>query len=257
MGGIAGYLRDDAVNNYFAGTVSAFDGAYAGSVFGRTMKTTYINSNKVTLTITNNYTANSTAVGYGGEDGMITQIRPDQITGTGKDSLLARLNSNVDGVNNMIANHKTGLLESEWAEITESIGGVAFRAFHWTAGSHGPVQCLGTLTDCACSTCNQILHDWSNGDGICAVCGTVGCLHEQYVNGFCTGCDSYQSATGSGTQDDPYLIGNAGQLYWFAAVVNEGYGRTAKNRFSRWRWWQGQSQVCKLTPSCSTHFTNG
>ena len=50
-----------------------------------------------------------------------------------------------------------------------------------------------------------------------------------YVNGFCTKCGAYQPATlttdkydinGDGQNDAVYEIGNAGQLYWFAALVN-------------------------------------
>ncbi|MDD7528089.1 MAG: GLUG motif-containing protein, partial [Bacteroidales bacterium] len=50
-----------------------------------------------------------------------------------------------------------------------------------------------------------------------------------YVNGFCTKCGAYQPATlttdkydinGDNTKDEVYEIGNAGQLYWFAALVN-------------------------------------
>ncbi len=48
-------------------------------------------------------------------------------------------------------------------------------------------------------------------------------------NGFCDNCGGYQSAVGRGTDEDPYQISNAGQLYWFAAVVNNGYGNTAQN----------------------------
>lgn len=39
-----------------------------------------------------------------------------------------------------------------------------------------------------------------------------------YDNGFCTVCDAYQPAVKNA--DDYYEIGNAGQLYWFAALVN-------------------------------------
>ncbi len=41
-----------------------------------------------------------------------------------------------------------------------------------------------------------------------------------YQNGFCTSCGSYEAAT----QDDAgtYQISNAGQLYWFAELVNGG-----------------------------------
>ncbi len=35
-------------------------------------------------------------------------------------------------------------------------------------------------------------------------------------------CDGYQPATGNGTQSNPYQIGNAGQMYWFAEQYNLG-----------------------------------
>lgn len=53
--------------------------------------------------------------------------------------------------------------------------------------------------------------------------------HDYNENGFCTVCGAYQPATlttdkydinGDNTKDEVYEIGNAGQLYWFAALVN-------------------------------------
>ena len=52
-------------------------------------------------------------------------------------------------------------------------------------------------------------------------------------NGFCIYCGGYEPAHGNGTEADPYLISNAGQLYWFAAVVNTRYGDEARNE-SAW-----------------------
>lgn len=66
----------------------------------------------------------------------------------------------------------------------------------------------------------------------CTVCGsTLPAAFDEhtYSNGFCVRCDSYQPASGTGTASDPYQIGNAGQLYWFAAVVNSGYHGTERN----------------------------
>lgn len=42
--------------------------------------------------------------------------------------------------------------------------------------------------------------------------------HVGYKNGFCTGCDAYQSAQKNA--DGVYEIGNAGQLYWFAGLIS-------------------------------------
>jgi len=47
-------------------------------------------------------------------------------------------------------------------------------------------------------------------------------LHNMYNNGFCTLCDSCKIPEGSGTKESPYLIDNAGKLYWFASRVNDG-----------------------------------
>ena len=54
-----------------------------------------------------------------------------------------------------------------------------------------------------------------------------------YVNGFCPYCDAYEPCGGAGTIMNPYTIGNGGQLYWFAAVVNTGYGDVAQNATAR------------------------
>ena len=57
-------------------------------------------------------------------------------------------------------------------------------------------------------------------------------LH-RYDNGFCTaGCNGYEPCGGSGTAEDPYTIGNAGQLYWYAAVVDEGYGERPQHSYA-------------------------
>ena len=53
-----------------------------------------------------------------------------------------------------------------------------------------------------------------------------------YINGFCKGCKGYEPAKlttdkydvdGDGINDSAYEISNAGQLYWFADFVNQGY----------------------------------
>ena len=49
-----------------------------------------------------------------------------------------------------------------------------------------------------------------------------------YANGICSACDGYQPAVDS-DYDSYYEISNAGQLYWFAAVVNGGYGYVGQN----------------------------
>ena len=73
--------------------------------------------------------------------------------------------------------------------------------------------------------------------------GAVSIEHSFDEHGFCTKCGGYQPAilttdkydiNGDGTKDEVYEIGNAGQLYWFAALVNgiliDG---TAQNRTAK------------------------
>ncbi|MGM9603054.1 MAG: YDG domain-containing protein [Faecousia sp.] len=54
----------------------------------------------------------------------------------------------------------------------------------------------------------------------CPSCGAL------YDNGFCTGCSGYQAPE---LVDGVYQIANAGQLYWFAALVNDGVDGMEKN----------------------------
>lgn len=43
-------------------------------------------------------------------------------------------------------------------------------------------------------------------------------------NGFCTSCSTgYQQPEVEESDEAPYLIANAGQLYWFAEHVNNAY----------------------------------
>ena len=49
----------------------------------------------------------------------------------------------------------------------------------------------------------------------------IAMIAHEYVNGFCKSCDRYQAAVDS-DNDGIYEIGNAGQLYWFAQLVDGG-----------------------------------
>lgn len=62
--------------------------------------------------------------------------------------------------------------------------------------------------------------------------------HNYNTDGFCISCDGYQQAAltndqydinGDGKKDNVYEISNAGQLYWFAALVNGKLPDTDKN----------------------------
>ena len=51
-------------------------------------------------------------------------------------------------------------------------------------------------------------------------------IHANYANGFCTGCGKYQPAELNGAV---YEISNAGQLFWFAGLVNGTLEGTTQN----------------------------
>lgn len=62
--------------------------------------------------------------------------------------------------------------------------------------------------------------------------------HSIGENGFCTSCNAYQPANlttdkydmdGDGNKDSVYEIGNAGQLYWFAGLVNGTFSGVDQN----------------------------
>ena len=97
---------------------------------------------------------------------------------------------------------------------------------------HHPVI-IPELHDCSdpnCCECNG--HTVAQIDGVltCTRCNQPACYFgyeyslvcsgdHSYSNGFCTACDAYEPAVLNG---DVYEISNAGQLYWFAAQVNNG-----------------------------------
>ena len=81
--------------------------------------------------------------------------------------------------------------------------------------------CTGTES----ATTGTITGYASDSDGE-ACASTTDCTGT-YANGICSGCGGYQPAVLN--EDYVYEISNAGQLYWFAAVVNGGYGYVGQN----------------------------
>lgn len=96
-----------------------------------------------------------------------------------------------------------------------------------------------------CDHCGTtVTEDHSGGEATCiakALCETCGASHgelaannhtrDTYTNGFRDCCDAYQSATDS-DGDGYYEIGNAGQLYWFAALVNKNSSAEFKGKLT-------------------------
>ena len=78
-------------------------------------------------------------------------------------------------------------------------------------------------TGSSCTVCGAACKHESYTDGTCTACG-VACGHSLDTDGLCTVCGDYESAVLSGSV---YQIGNAGQLFWFAELVNEGSTRAS------------------------------
>ena len=78
-------------------------------------------------------------------------------------------------------------------------------------------------TGSSCTVCGAACKHESYTDGTCTACG-VACGHSLDTDGLCTVCGGYEPAVLSGSV---YQIGNAGQLFWFAELVNEGSTRAS------------------------------
>ena len=73
----------------------------------------------------------------------------------------------------------------------------------------------------ACGVTVSVCAD-EDSDHLCDLCGETISQCDYDDNGFCTLCGAYQPCEGEGTEEDPYEIGNTGNLYWFAQQVNGG-----------------------------------
>ena len=80
----------------------------------------------------------------------------------------------------------------------------------------------GTYTVGKCNS--HSFGEWAScGDSghsrVCAYCGTEVTEEHAYADGICTACGAYEPAVWK-EEDGRYEIGNAGQLFWFAELVN-------------------------------------
>ena len=79
------------------------------------------------------------------------------------------------------------------------------------AEPHVGTTCLGEK---ACELCGEKHIDLNNHDDAVT----------EYSDGFCLICDGFETPPKDTEREgEPYVITNAGQLYWFAARVNKGY----------------------------------
>ena len=87
----------------------------------------------------------------------------------------------------------------------------------------------GTYTVGKCGS--HSFGEWAScGDSghsrVCAYCGTEMTEEHAYADGICTACGAYEPAVWK-EENGRYEIGNAGQLFWFAELVNGSGGQEA------------------------------
>lgn len=148
VGGIAGYLRDDAVNNYYNGTIIDTDENSVkeiGYAFGFVSPefTAESDYNGIgTIIIKYNYypegenaIAAITAGEYNTSEWTIGIDTDSFSMLIGKGSLVDKLNGNKDSVEEIIVTHRDILADGTWAELVERIDGNSFTVSSWKIGS--------------------------------------------------------------------------------------------------------------------------
>ncbi|MBO5867284.1 MAG: hypothetical protein J6Q54_00055, partial [Oscillospiraceae bacterium] len=216
VGGLVGWLSDDAVNNVFTGTVTVGEGVTAGALFGCVDNIISPDSADLNNTATftpvierNYYLTGDTAVGEAAADldttGYGTLYTYDTAT-----KFKNKLNDGLTAVNEIIDGHRGYLSTSQWAELVVALDGYSIAANDWVVTSGKPSHKMHPLSKtCYCKTC-QVSHHSYDAKGSCVYCGT------------------YEAPTGTGSKKDPYKIGNLGQLYSYAntikRAVDNGYG---------------------------------
>lgn len=174
VGGIAGYVRDDAVNNFYMGNISVVPNAntYVGYAFGMASNCAWVTdendasvSNKTLLLIEHNYyPSGKTGIGIWNENAEPTE---DAVTAVdpadyASDALVSMLNNNLAYTNEIVMGHLGFLSESEWQGIVDDMDGANIYLRHWVAGEDGyPVFCEND-SDCIsenyCELCDKNLY---------------------------------------------------------------------------------------------------
>jgi len=177
IGGIAGLLLDDAVNNYFCGSISVSQGEdiLVGYAFGDAESNVTINETTYELLVRRNYAPAGTNSLGGGDADIATFTEEELAATTGEAALVSLLNEGLEDVAQVIDAHSGILTESEWAALFEKFGGEACVARHWKVEDGKPVHCPEQMETCSCDACGLTDHTWSEATctapKTCTVCG--------------------------------------------------------------------------------------
>ena len=141
VGGIAGYLADDAVNNYYFGEIVNKDEGdlrkQIGYAFGYVNPEIVANDGTSHKTIIKNnyYPAGKNAIGASAK---YTDDASAWATGIDMNNdFVDLLNANTEEVAQIITTHRSFLEESTWSDIVERVDGEAVAVSEWEKGSDG------------------------------------------------------------------------------------------------------------------------
>lgn len=149
VGGIAGYLKDDAANNYYFGEITNADGdtiKRIGYAFGYVVPeyTSESDYNGIgTIIVQDNYyLEGKNAIGLISEgdydsSNWVSPISEENFSKLiGEGSLVDELNGNKGSVEDIIVAHRDILSNSTWAELVDRINGDSFTVSSWKIGAN-------------------------------------------------------------------------------------------------------------------------
>ncbi len=156
-GGLAGYIFDDAVNNYYLGNITQSDTSNPkiGYAFGEISTENYSSLSYGPLYAGNYCLEGKQSFGIETDvaECFVTQ---DQLA---DGSFVDMLNQNRSLLSEVISGHKGYISESKWQELFARFNGQDCYAAHWVASNGIAVHCPGNVDDeCACDVCGKTYH---------------------------------------------------------------------------------------------------
>lgn len=149
VGGIAGYLKDDAANNYYFGEITNADedpikkiGYAFGYVVPEYTSESDYNGIGTIIVQDNYYLEGKNAIGlisegdYDSTDWTSAVSTENFSKLIGEGSLVDKLNENKAAVEEIIVAHRDILSNSTWAELVDRINGDSFTVSSWKIGSN-------------------------------------------------------------------------------------------------------------------------
>ncbi len=194
VGGVAGYSYGIVENCYNVGTVSG--NKYVGGVVGNN-----------TGTVTNCYNVGTVS----GDEYVGSVLGDNYDKNTTVTNCYYLADSEADDIDGTTAKTVAQFASGEVAYLLDSVSSEDDLVWGQNIGIEDYPVFSGVRVY-PVYNCENTIVDYSNTE--------QPTLHDVYSNGFCILCDSFEIPEGSGTEGSPYLIDNAGKLYWFASLVN-------------------------------------